>query len=654
VRGADALLAGLDDRQRRAAEHPHGPVAVIAGAGTGKTGVLVARVAWLIATGRARPDEICALTFMNDSAREIAARLERALGADVATRITVGTSHRIANTLLRSCAARFARRGRYSIWDTDQTRRALAQALAERTQATASATAVSALARDNAQRLRSPWQAAVCVPEDEREAAWTGLLAYEHAKRASSAFDFDDLLLYAAVALESDPALRAALDRRWRHVLLDEVQDTNRAQYRIVSLLAAEHGNLMILGDPDQAICSYRGATSEENLAAFARDFPDHDVVTLERNYRSTWAILRAANAVIAPNRGRQQKQLWTDGPVGEPIAVEACGDELDEAERIARWARAHLDQGCRPNELCVLVRINDLAAPIEQALITARVPVRVVGTIGFTARAEIRDALAALSLVANPRDRLAFARVARSAGAGVGDTACRALFDQQDADPRRSLLEHGASSPPGVLRARQARAVRELCGGLLAVAEAVERGPGPVARHVISALIASRQPERLRRTLRNSASDRTRRRARQALERLRKLVRLARAYEATAPRPDLGDFVSTLMLEADDGRTPTDAASVMTIHRAKGLEFDHVWIAGLEEGLLPHGRSVREAAEPEERRLAYVAVTRPRRTLHASWARERGGREREPSRYLAAVGRPSEQTRTQTASSLF
>jgi DNA helicase-2/ATP-dependent DNA helicase PcrA len=280
VRGADALLAGLDERQRRAAQHRHGPLAVVAGAGTGKTRVLVARVAWLISSGQARPEEICALTFMNDSAREIAERLERALGGTVATRITVGTSHRIANTMLRGCAARFARYGRYSIWDTDQGRRALGQALDHREQATVSATRVSALARGGAQRLWSPWQTAVALPDDEQAPAFAGLLAYEHAKRASAAFDFDDLLLYAAVALESDPALRRALARRWRHVLIDEVQDTNHAQYRIVSLLAAEHRNLMILGDPDQSICAYRGATSEENFAAFARDFPEHDTVT--------------------------------------------------------------------------------------------------------------------------------------------------------------------------------------------------------------------------------------------------------------------------------------------------------------------------------------------------------------------------------------
>ena len=283
-----------------------------------------------------------------------------------------------------------------------------------------------------------------------------------------------------------------------------------------------------------------------------------------------------------------------------------------------------------------MLVRVNELAAGIEQALMAARVPVHVAGALGFCARAEIRDALAALSLVANPRDRLAFARVARAAGAGVGEAACRALFAHADGDRQRSLLEHGARSPLAALRPRQSEAMRELCAGVLGVSDWVERRPRDAARHVVAALVASRQPERLQRTVQSSRSERARYRSRRALDRLRELVRLARAYEANAQRPDLGDFVAGLTLAAGDSRNQAEAASVMTVHRAKGLEFDHVWIAGLEEGLLPHGRSVREGIEPEERRLAYVAVTRAKRTLHASWARQRGGRPREPSRYLA------------------
>jgi DNA helicase-2/ATP-dependent DNA helicase PcrA len=632
---ADGLLAALDDRQRTAVHHVRGPMAVIAGAGTGKTRVLVARVAWLIASGHARPSEICALTFMNDSAREIRERLERALGEQVTSGITVGTSHRLANVLLRRCAERFGRQGRYSIWDTDQASRALGVALAEAATSALPAKRVRALATEGAQWLRSPWQSALRAPADEVTAAWAALTAYEDAKRASSAFDFDDLLVHAAVALESDVALRRSLAQRLRYVLLDEVQDTNHAQYRIVALLAREHRNLMILGDPDQAICAYRGATSQENFAAFASDFPGHRVVTLERNYRSTETVLRAANALIARNRDRAPKRLWTNGPMGAPIAIEACDDELDEAERIAGWARAHLDAGVDPQALCVLVRVNELAAGIEAALVAQRVPVRIAGAHGFYDRAEIRDALAALALVANPRDRLAFARTAQAAGAGVGPAACRALFDHADAQPERSLLQHGARSRVDGLSARQAEAVRRLCGGLLTVATAVERRPAEVGRHVADALVACAQPARLTRTSRGSVNDASRYRARRALERLRELVRKARAYDSSTSHPDLGDFLACLTLAARQTAADDSAVALMTVHKAKGLEFDHVWIAAMEEGLFPHARSVREEAEAEERRLAYVATTRARRTLHASWSVERGGRQREASRYL-------------------
>jgi ATP-dependent DNA helicase UvrD/PcrA len=633
----DRALGSLDERQRQAAQHAEGPLAVVAGAGTGKTRVLVARIARLLASGRARPSEICALTFMNDSAHEIANRLDRMLGTSTAGQITVGTSHRLANGLLRRCAARFGRPGRYSIWDRDQADRALGYALAQADTQTP-ASVVRARAAYGAAHLWSPWQCAVRAPDEDACALWRGLAAYERAKRASAALDFDDLLLLATVALESDERLRCAGSRRWRYLMLDEVQDINRSQYRIAALLAAEHRNLMILGDPDQAICAYRGATSEENFAAFARDFPEHEVVTLERNYRSTATILRAANALISRNRVRIDKRLWTAGPTGEPIAVETLDDELEEAEAIAVWARGHLDAGVTPSELCVLVRVNALGQAIEQALLAARVPVRAANAVGFYQRAEIRDAMAALALVANPRDRLAFARTAPAAGAGVGPAASRALFATADEHPQRTLLEHGADTDIDGLTSRQRTAVRRLCTGLRSVAEGIDARPDQVAGHVVDALVASGQPARLARAASASVNDRARYRARAALERLRDLARHARAYETSVSSPDLSDFLAGLTLAAHDSARDGAALSLMTIHKAKGLEFDHVWIAGMEEGLLPHARSARDGLEPEERRLAYVAATRARRTLHASWAAERSGREREPSRYLVDI----------------
>src|SRR4051794_34036741 len=290
----DALLRTLNPEQRAAVTHGDGPLQVIAGAGTGKTRVLVARIAWLITTGRARPEEICALAFMNDAANQIAHRLWAVVGETAARRVPAGTSHRIAAQLLRGHAARFGRSPSFSIWDEHDVDAALRDA----TGTSITRSRVRAHARANAERLRPPHAGRA---GDADEALLDAIAAYERAKRVSSALDFDDLLRYAVIALESDADLRDRCARRFAHVLVDEFQDLNPAQYRLAALLADGHRRLTVLGDPRQAICAYRGATSAENFAAFATEFHDTATVTLGRNYRSTPPILAAANQLAAP-----------------------------------------------------------------------------------------------------------------------------------------------------------------------------------------------------------------------------------------------------------------------------------------------------------------------------------------------------------------
>src|SRR4051794_37413213 len=623
----DALLQGLNADQRAAATHPDGPLRVIAGAGTGKTRVLVARIAWLIRTGGARPEEICAVAFMNDAAGQIERRLRDAVGAHAARRVWAGTSHRLAAHLLRTEAARFGRDAAFSIWDEHDVDRALRAAL----DATVSRARVRAHARTSAEHLRPPHAGA----EGEGPAVLGALGAYEHAKRASSAFDFDDLLRYAVVALESDDALRRRWGRRFTHVLVDEFQDLNPAQYRLAALLASGHRWLTVLGDPRQAICAFRGATSEENFVAFAAEFPDAATVRLARNYRSSAPILAAANRLADDRHDATGTALWTPAGGGAAIGLVACDDEEDELGRIVAWARATERSGTR----AVLVRVNGQAAGIEQALLAAGLRVVVFGATQFAARAEIRDALAALALVANPRDRLAFGRVAAAAGRGVGPGACRALFAHADAHPGRSLLDHGAADGDiaGLTAARR-DALRALCAPLRDAQRALAARPEAVGAHVVAVLVASGQPDRLTRVVGGTARGPTRWRARRQLANLRALVRHARAYERRAERPRIADFLAEVALAGDERRIADDTVVLSTIHRAKGLEFDHVWIAGAEEGRLPHGRSVRDGQEAEERRLAYVAVTRAKRTLHLSWAATRSGRPRAPSRYLAEL----------------
>src|SRR4051794_24383985 len=293
------LLASLNDAQRRAVTHPAGPLEVIAGPGSGKTRTLVARICWLIASGQAHPQEICALAFMNDAAREVRERLTEHLGHEAAGQVTATTTHRLAHSVLRHHSGRFGRAARTSIWSADDSRRALTAALADRQLPIAPVT-VAVRVRAGAQRVQSPWQATLGIHEDDRHLVVDGMLAYEQAKRASSAWDFDDLLSHAVICLESDDLLRARLGRRFRWVLIDEVQDLNPAQMRLALLLAASHGNLTIVGDPLQAICSWRGATSQENFDAFARAHPGRTIVALDRCYRCSPQILAAADGLLA------------------------------------------------------------------------------------------------------------------------------------------------------------------------------------------------------------------------------------------------------------------------------------------------------------------------------------------------------------------
>jgi DNA helicase-2/ATP-dependent DNA helicase PcrA len=625
------LLASLNDAQRMAATHPEGPLEVIAGPGSGKTRTLVARICWLIATGQAQPSEICALAFMNDAAREVRERLAEQLGSEVVSQVTATTTHRLAHMILRDHAGRFGRAARTSIWTAEDGRRALSATLADRERSLDAAT-VLARARYRAQRVQSPWQAAAAAHADERSLLVDGLLAYEHAKRASSAWDFDDLLSHAVVCLESDDLLRVRRGRRFGWVLIDEVQDLNPAQMRLALLLASAHRNLTIVGDPQQAICSWRGATSAENFAAFANAHPGRTTVALERCYRCSPQILAAADRLLAAVRQERHHAFCSATAPGARPLVVSCEDERDEASQVASWAKHHRADGAALSELAVLMRVNEQARHIEQALMRARVPCRIVGATGFAERAEVRDALAALRLVVNPHDRLAFARAARAAGAGVGAKSIAVVIAAADRQPGASLLELAADGRLDELGPQQRAALREWGQGLRA--SAVEASIGAQVRRI---LVASGQPDRLHRALEPGRSADTQLRALDALERLRDLVRLADDYQLEADQPTLADFVATVALGSAEGHRDADAeaVSLLTVHRAKGLEFTHVWIAGMEEGLFPHARAIQEAGEGEERRLAYVAMTRAKRTLTLSWARSRRDLAQEASRFL-------------------
>ena len=629
--------------QRRAAQHAHGPLAVIAGAGTGKTRVLVARVAWLIAAGHARPEQICALTFMNDSAREIAERLERALGAEIAGRVTVGTSHRLANGLLRGCAARFARFGRYSIWDTDQARRALAQRSRPAPKRRATSSVVARLAH----RRRPAAALAVAGRRQHARRRPRRRVGRADGLRARQARLGRLRLRRPAAARRGRARIRPRrcgppLGRRWRYLLLDEVQDTNAAQYRIVALLAEQHRNLMILGDPDQAICAYRGATSAENFAAFARDFPEHRVVTLERNYRSTATILQAANALIA-GQPRTRRQA----PVDRGARRRARSPSRTATTSSTRRSGSRLGAGPPRRAARTVGAVRPRARQRARRRHRAGAHGRPrPGARGRRARL-LRDA--PRSATPSPRSPWSPTRATASPSrASRGPPApasakrrSRALFAHADAHPQRSLLEHGARSPLDPLRPRQAER------GTRAMRRAARRGraassaaPARSRDHVIAALVASRQPERLRRTVQSSRSERSRYRARaSARTPARARAPRARLRGERAARP-------TSATSSPDSRSPPatsrdqgEAASVMTDPPRQGPRV-RPRVGRGPGGGPPPPRAAPCAKAQSPRSAAWPTSPSPARGARCTPAGRASAADaaREPSRYLAAL----------------
>jgi ATP-dependent DNA helicase UvrD/PcrA len=626
------LLAGLDPEQAAAACAPEGPLLVLAGAGSGKTRVLTTRVAYSIATGRVPAGRVLAITFTNKAADELATRFAELVGEAAARELTMGTFHSVCARILRPHAPRVGRTGRFSIYDADASRKLIGRALQEAgaRELIEPRLAASEISVAKA-RLWSPADysdPAGMVRPELLQAVWE---RYELLLARADALDFDDLLV-RCVELLRQPDLLEHFQRRFRLVVVDEYQDTNRAQYEWLRLLCHTHRNLTVCGDDDQAVYGWRGA-DVRNVLDFGRDWPDATMLALERNYRSSGRIVAAAARLVAHNRARAAKRIWTDADDGPELAVLGHGDELEEAGAAAAWCCQRLESGEEPGELALLYRTNELGRAVEDALLVAGVHYRVLGGRGFFDRAEVKDALAYLALVANPRDLVAFGRAAQTPRRGVGPAAIariQAFADAQGVD----LLEACARvcEVPG-LRKPQREAVEAFGTALREIAAA---RPGP-ADALVRTLVASGLPD----ALRGSRTEQ----AREQLERLRDLVRSARAYEATHPQASLAEFVAQAALVGGPGEGETAAVTLGTVHAAKGLEWRRVRVLGLEEGSFPHLRALKAGDEEQERRLAYVAMTRAREELVLSYARERAGSSRAPSRFIAEATGPRSRT---------
>ena len=635
-------LEQLNLAQREAVEHADGPLLVLAGAGSGKTRVLTARIARLIQEGVARSDQILAVTFTNKAAGEMRSRVARYLGAEPAG-MWIGTFHAIGARMLRANAALVSRTSAFTIYDEDDTLAVIRRLMDRHRIApkTWAARAISAAISDARNALVTPREYESLAQTPLAKAVTPVYADLDAAFRAANAASFDDLLWLPVELLRGHDDLRERYERRFRHVLVDEYQDTNRAQYEFIRLIASRHGNVAVVGDDDQAIYGWRGADIR-NILDFERDYPTARVVRLEENYRSTPPILALANVVIAENAGRRGKTLRATREGGDPVSLVGALDDRDEAEFIAEEIDARRSRmGDALGDIAVLYRTNAQSRPLEEALRRRVIPYRLIGAVRFYDRREIRDLLAWLRLVANPADDEAFRRAVATPRRGIGETTVEMLaLAARDAGvplleaARREDLASGARAATRNALAEFAALVERF--RIMAADASVD--------HLIAELVRAIGYVEF---LKAEGPD--------AAERLDNVDELARgAAELVIDeggevglRP-LDHFLqrATLVAGVDQLAAGTDAVTLMTLHTAKGLEFPVVFIAGLEDGLFPLSRSCDDPdLLEEERRLFYVGITRAEHKLYLTWARSRRRNgELLPSRMSRFISAAAEQ----------
>ena len=635
------ILQPLNDAQREAVSAPPGHALVLAGAGSGKTRVLVHRIAWLIRTGQASPHRLLAVTFTNKAAGEMRGRIEAMLGMPVSG-MWVGTFHGLAHRLLRAHWQDAALPQGFQILDSEDQLRSLRRV-------------VKSLGLEESQWPAKQAQWFINGEKDEGRRPehledegdpWRRQMiriysAYEEACRRAGVVDFAELLLRSHELLRDHAAIRNRYRERFQHILVDELQDTNAIQYAWLRLLAGDSGWLFMVGDDDQSIYGWRGARIE-NIQRFPRDFKHVPVYRLEQNYRSTGTILAAANALIANNQGRLGKNLWTEGKDGEPIRVYRAFNEVDEARFVADRAARWVAQGGSRGDVAILYRVSAQSRVFEEALMALGMAYRVHGGLRFYERAEIKDALSYLRLLANRHDDPAFERVVNTPARGLGERSIDAV--------RRTARAEGCSlwdAAHRVVNERSlsSRAVNAL-QAFLALLEGTANGTAGLDLHeqMENVISSSGLVDHYRREKGERGQTR--------IENLAELVSASREFECDEEDglDPLTAFLAHAALESGEHQADAGEESVqlMTLHAAKGLEFPLVFMAGMEQGLFPHRRSLEETGQlEEERRLCYVGMTRAREQLYLSYAESRRLHGKDdysmPSRFLREI--PSELT---------
>jgi DNA helicase-2/ATP-dependent DNA helicase PcrA len=637
----ERLLEGLNDAQRAAVTHFGTPLLIVAGAGSGKTRVLTNRIAYLLAAREVNPGEIIAITFTNKAAGEMKDRVAALVGGQ-ARLMWVSTFHSACVRILRAEHDQVGLKSTFSIYDADDSRRLMQLVGREldldpkRHPARGLAAKVSNLKNE----LVDPPTALARAKGDEQRAVAEAYGLYQRRLAEAHALDFDDLIMTTVRLFESNPEVAQRYRQRFRHVLVDEYQDTNHAQYALVKQLVGTTGELCVVGDADQSIYAFRGATIR-NILEFERDYPDARTILLEQNYRSTQTILNAANAVISRNTGRKPKNLWSDQGAGEPIVGYTADNEHAEADWVAREiGRLTEDGAARPGDVAVFYRTNAQSRVFEEIFIRIGLPYKVVGGVRFYERREVRDALAYLRAIDNPDDTVSVRRVLNTPRRGIGDRAvgCVEALANRDRISFGAALRRAGEAPG--MPPRSAASIADFVSLLDELREAsVVTPPEELLETVLrrsgylDELEASSDPQDEGRVenLNELVSV-----AREYTERAEAIVRAAEEADAElAPEavagPSLAGFLEQVSLVADADEVPEDdpehggVVTLMTLHTAKGLEFPVVFLTGLEEGTFPHVRSLGDEHElEEERRLAYVGITRARQRLYLSRAMSR------------------------------
>lgn len=651
------MLLGLNKHQHDAVVYPGDYLLVVAGAGSGKTRVLTTRISYLIATGALHPNEVLAITFTNKAAKEMRERLETMLGSS-ARGMWIATFHSACVRILRAEHEAIGMRSSFTIYDAADSQRLMKMVLAELNidAKTYTPKAMAFRVSDLKNEMISPQEYLATAKGRDEEVLARAYASYQERLQAANAMDFDDLIMRTVLLLRENRAIAERYRQHFRHVLVDEYQDTNTAQYQLVRVLVGEdrdphHGKLTVVGDADQSIYAFRGATIR-NIQDFEKDFPRASTIVLEQNYRSTQNILTAANAVIAHNEGRRAKNLWTDSGEGAQLVGYVADSERDEASFVVDEIDSlRTSAGYHFKDIAIFYRTNAQSRAIEDMLVRAGIPYKVVGGTKFYERKEIKDALSYLHVLVNPDDAVSLRRILNEPRRGIGDKAEGALT----AYARRWGVSLGAAIAAVAHPEIAAAAGRDTVAGLTARAAQAVQDFGLMLETVREHALAGAKPadvleEILEQSGYSDALSHSKDPQDQGrLENLAELSSVASDYSQTDPEGTLADFLDEVSLVSDTDQIPDPAQAeagqvvLMTIHTAKGLEFPVVFVTGMEDGIFPHMRSMESPQEmEEERRLAYVALTRARQRLYLTWAASRSQwgapHEEVPSRFLEEI----------------